>query len=70
MIFVMAMEQRGVLGDGFQSVAFPAAKDRAKFLFFFNKQKQLLDLFSVEEFLWANDKSNEPAVDCYWEVEC
>jgi hypothetical protein len=31
-IFVTAMEQRGVVGDGFQSVALPAANERAKFL--------------------------------------
>jgi len=31
-IFVIAMEQRGVLGDGFQSVALPAASERARFL--------------------------------------
>ena len=32
-IFVTAIEHRGVLGDGFQSVALPAARDNAKFLF-------------------------------------
>ena len=30
-IFVTAMEQSGVLGAGFQSVALPAASDRDKF---------------------------------------
>jgi hypothetical protein len=32
MIFVTATEQSGVLGAGFQIVAFPAAKDKARFL--------------------------------------
>jgi hypothetical protein len=32
MIFVTAMAQRGVVGEGFQIVALPAARDSAKFL--------------------------------------
>jgi hypothetical protein len=31
-ILVTAMEQSGVVADGFQRVAFPAARDRARFL--------------------------------------
>jgi len=31
-IFVTAMAHKGVVGDGFQIVAFPAAKESAKFL--------------------------------------
>jgi hypothetical protein len=32
MIFVIAMEQSGVLGEGFQTFAFPAATESEKFL--------------------------------------
>lgn len=34
MILVTAMEVNGVVGDGFQIVAFPAAKESDKFLQF------------------------------------
>jgi hypothetical protein len=37
MILVVATAQRGVVGEGFHKVAFPAAKDNERFLIRFVK---------------------------------
>ena len=61
-IFVTAMEQSGVLGAGFQSVAFPAAKDNARFL---------LSRYTVIKLVLKRKwESHIPAVDRHGEVEC
>ncbi len=59
MSFVTAMEHRGVLGEGFQSVAFPAARDKARFL---GAHEGLIALR-------AKVLNGLPSIDRDWEVE-
>lgn len=61
-IFVTAIAHRGVVGEGFQIFAFPAAKDSEKFLTGIRsdgKHKQQ-----------GSRTKHVPPVDCDREVEC
>lgn len=59
-ILVTATAQRGVLGDGFQSVAFPAAIESARFLNQYRIQCTEIKTKIIE---------HEPAIDGDREVE-
>lgn len=63
MILVTAIAQRGVVGDGFHTVAFPAAKDNARFLF-------QIKSISLQGVCGCNVLISLPTVDGHGKVEC
>lgn len=62
MILVVAMLVKGVVGEGFQRVAFPAARDSARFL---REGKRGVSEIGCTE----NAIDCVPAIDCDGEVE-
>ena len=58
----MAMAHRGVVGEGFQTFAFPAAKEREKFLAVIRSDGMCKGKGSRFKHV--------PAVDCDRKVEC